>query len=94
MVNAAQAVAEGLLAAVAVHGGKLIVAAAGIQMMDHKPETAPLVQAETGVAKHGDLRHGLVGRTSSRSALTTLDTEQPAETEVVAGPPPDTGRRY
>lgn len=75
MVGTAQAIAEGLCAAVAVHGGKLIVAAAGIQMMDHKPETAPLVQADIGVAKHGDLRHRLVGRTSSRSGLTTLDTE-------------------
>ena len=75
MVGAAQAVAEGLFAAVAVHGGKLIVAAAEIPMMDHKPETAPLVQADIGVAKHGDLRHRLVGRTSSRSGLTTLDNE-------------------
>jgi hypothetical protein len=43
-----------------------------LQVLDHKPETAPLGQAGIGVAMHGGVRSGLLGRTSTRSGLTPL----------------------
>ena len=40
-----------------------------LQMLDHKPQAAPLCHAGIGVAMHGDVRLGLGGRTSTRRGL-------------------------
>ena len=62
MVGAAQADA--------VLGGKLSQAAAVLQVLGDKPEPALLRQTGIGMAMHGRVRSGLVGRTSTRSGLT------------------------
>ncbi len=46
----------------------------------HRTETALLLQAGIGVAMHGCVRPGLLGRTSPVAASHPLVTVQPAET--------------
>jgi hypothetical protein len=62
--------AIGAAEADSVLGGQLREAAAFLQILDHQPEAPALCQAGIGVAMHGGVRSGLLGRTSTRSGLT------------------------
>jgi len=52
-----------------------------LQVLGHEPETALLRQTGIGMAMHGCVKPGWMGRTSTRSASHPFVTDQPAETE-------------
>lgn len=54
-----------------------------LQVLGHESEAALLRQSSIGVSMHGCARTGLMSRTSTRSGLTPLVTEQPAQTETI-----------
>jgi len=56
----------------AVLGGQFLEAAAVLQVLGHEPETAFLRQTGIGMAMHGCVRPGWMGRSSTRSGLTPL----------------------
>jgi len=64
--------AVGASQADSVLGGQLTEAPAALQVLGDEPETALLRQTGIGMAMHGCVRPGLVGRTSTRSSLTPL----------------------
>ncbi len=69
-IGAPEAVAEGFCEAVSGLGSELRKGAVLLQVLNHKPVAPPLCQAGVGVAIHGCVKSGSMGRTSTRCDLT------------------------
>jgi hypothetical protein len=64
-----------------VFSGQLPEAAALLEVLGDEPEAALLRQSGIGMAMHGGVRPGLVGRTQPVASSHPLVNEQPAETK-------------